>query len=313
MDPRRLLTFRAVAHHKSFSRAAEQLSLTQPSVSHQIALLETEVGIRLIDRGRGELRLTAAGAVLLEHADEVAWRLELADKQIAALSSKHREHLRLGAFPTALAGFVPAAVAALRDTDDDLRVLLSEVTPATLRPRFLRGDFDVALSYQDASTERHEIRGAQRIDLLEDAFLVGLPNEHPLAGEPGPISLKQLADDNWIFASADGFLVQACREVGFDPHIVATTTEPLATRGLIARGLGVGWVPRLLADDYTGITIRPVKERIRHREIYALLPPGERHPRAQQLIDALVQAAADFAPGRRLRKRERGPAVGSAC
>src|SRR3954451_1605371 len=107
MDPRRLLTFRAVAHHKSFSRAAEQLSLTQPSVSHQIALLETEVGIRLIDRGRGELRLTAAGAVLLEHADEVAWRLELADKQIAELSSKHREHLRLGAFPTALAGFVP--------------------------------------------------------------------------------------------------------------------------------------------------------------------------------------------------------------
>src|SRR4051812_33654914 len=114
MDPRRMLTFRAVAHARSFSRAAEALSLTQPSVSHQIALLETEVGLRLLERGRGGLRLTEAGAVLLEHADEVAWRLELADTQLARLSAEHRGHVRLGAFPTALAGFVPAAVARLR-------------------------------------------------------------------------------------------------------------------------------------------------------------------------------------------------------
>src|SRR3954468_18598997 len=114
MDPRRLMTFRAVAHARSFSRAAEGLSLTQPSVSHQIALLETEVGVRLLDRGRGGLRLTDAGAVLLEHADQVAGRLELADAQLATLAGQRREHVRLGAFPTALAGFVPAAVERLR-------------------------------------------------------------------------------------------------------------------------------------------------------------------------------------------------------
>ena len=72
MDSRRLLTFRTVAHERSFSRAAETLSLSQPSVSHQIALLETEIGVRLLDRGRGGLRLTRAGEVLLEHADHVA-------------------------------------------------------------------------------------------------------------------------------------------------------------------------------------------------------------------------------------------------
>lgn len=292
MDPRRLLTFRAVAHHKSFSRAAEHLARTQPSVSHQIALLETEVGIRLIDRGRGGLRLTPAGEVLLVHADEIAWRLELAERQIGKLSTEHRDHLRLGAFPTALAGFVPEAVARLRQTDSDLRVLLSEVTPDALQPRLLRGDFDVALSYQDATVARREIRGAQRIDLLQDSFVVGLPPAHPLADARGPLSLKQLADDNWIFASTEGFLVQACREVGFDPRIVATTAEPLATRGLIARGLGVGLVPSFLADEYTGVVIRQVKEPIRHRDVYALLPPGRRHPRAQQLIDALLEAAA---------------------
>src|SRR3954453_16460493 len=99
MDPRRLMTFRAVAHARSFSRAAEGLSLSQPSVSHQVALLETEIGVRLFERGRGGLRLTPAGEVLLDHADHVAWRLELADTQIGALAGQHRESVRLGAFP----------------------------------------------------------------------------------------------------------------------------------------------------------------------------------------------------------------------
>ncbi|MEA2300307.1 MAG: hypothetical protein QOE44_842 [Solirubrobacteraceae bacterium] len=292
------MTFRAVAHARSFSRAAEGLSLTQPSVSHQIALLETEIGVRLLERGRGGLRLTRAGEVLLEHADHVAWRLELAATQIAALATQRRENLRLGAFPTALAGFVPSAITRLRLARRDLRVLLSEVTPSTLEPALLSGELDIAISYQDATAERHEFDGAERIDLMQDTFLIGLPPEHRLARTDAPVSLTQLAGDNWIFASTEGFLVQACREVGFDPHILATTSEPLATRGLIARGLGVGWVPRLLVDEYSGIAIRPVKEAIRRRDIYALLPPGDRHPRAREMVDALIETATGFDGGR---------------
>jgi DNA-binding transcriptional LysR family regulator len=294
MDPRRLLTFRAVAHARSFSRAAEALSLTQPSVSHQVALLETEIGVRLLDRGRGGLRLTDAGAVLLEHADEVAWRLDLADTQLATLAGQRREHVRLGAFPTALAGFIPAAVGRLRLAQPDARLRLGEVTPSTLDERFLSGEFDVAVSYQDATAERRELPGAERIDLMQDTFLVGMAPEHRLAGGTGAISLTDLAEDEWIVASTDGFLVQACRDAGFEPNIVATTSEPLATRGLILRGLGVGWVPSLLINDYIGVAIRPVRETIRRRDIYALLPPGDRHPRARQVVDALVETASEF-------------------
>src|SRR3954469_24300968 len=250
MDPRRLLTFRAVAHARSFSRAADKMSLTQPSVSNQITLLETEIGVRLLERGRGGLRLTDAGAVLLEHADDIAWRLELAGGQLASLAGERREHVRLGAFPTALAGFVPSAVARLRVAHDDLRVRLGEVTPSTLEARFLSGEFDVAISYQDATAERRDLRGAERIDLMQDTFLVGLPPDHRLAAATGPLSLAELAEDDWIFASTDGFLIQACRDVGFEPRVVATTSEPLAMRGLILRGLGVGWVPSLLINDY---------------------------------------------------------------
>src|ERR1700749_712134 len=165
MDPRRLLTFRTVAHERSFSRAAETLSLSQPSVSHQIALLETETGVRLLDRGRGGLRLTRAGEVLLEHADYVAWRLQLADSQIGDLAGQHREQVRPGAFPTALASFVPSAIARLRSAYGDVQVQLSEITAADLEPRLLAGAFDVAVGYQDVAAERREITGAERIDL----------------------------------------------------------------------------------------------------------------------------------------------------
>src|ERR671926_466206 len=123
MDPRRLLTFRTVAHERSFSRAAERLSRSQPSVSSQIALLETEVGVRLFERGRRGLRLTRAGETLLEHADHVAWRLELADTQLAALAGGRRARVRVGCFPPAMAGLVPAAILRLRDDHGDVRVL----------------------------------------------------------------------------------------------------------------------------------------------------------------------------------------------
>src|SRR3954451_8655191 len=295
MDPRRLMVFRAVAHAQSFSRAAELMSLTQPSVSHQIGLLETEIGIRLLERGRGGLRLTDAGAVLLEHADHVAWRLELADTQLASLAGRRRESIRAGPFPTALAGFVPSAVARLRLAHPDLRIRLDEVTPSTLEARFLGGEFDVAISYQDATTERRELGGAERIDVMQDTFLIGLPPQHRLAGAAAPVSLTQLAEDGWIVPSTDGFLVQACRDAGFDPHIVATTSDPLATRGLIARGIGIGWVPSLLVGDYSGMAIRPVKEQIRRRDIYALLPPGDRHPHAREVVDTFFETATDFA------------------
>jgi DNA-binding transcriptional LysR family regulator len=294
MDPRRLLTFRAVAHERSFSRAAEQLSLSQPSVSHQIALLETEAGTRLLERGRGGLRLTPAGTVLLEHADHLAWRLELADHQISELAGERREQARIGSFPTAMAGFVPTAIRRLREARPDLRVLLSEVTADTLEPRLLSGEFDVALAYQDAAIERREIHDARRIDLLRETFLLGLPPNHRLAQAARPIRLSELADDDWVVPSTRGFLIESCRQAGFEPNIVAISQDPVATRGIIARGLAVGWVPGLLADDYTGVAIQPIDGPNSTRDIYALLPPGDTHPLAAHIITALSETAKDF-------------------
>jgi len=123
MDPRRLLTFREVANQGSFSRAGEALALTQPAVSQQVASLERQLGVKLLERGPGGPTPTAAGALLLAHADAVADRLAQADEQIAELADAERETLRVGAFPSALATLVPSAVAALRAQEPDAEVL----------------------------------------------------------------------------------------------------------------------------------------------------------------------------------------------
>lgn len=296
MDPRRLLTFRAVAHERSFSRAAEKLSLSQPSVSHQIALLETEIGSRLLNRGRGGLRLTPAGEVLLGHADRIAWGLELADRQVADVARERRETLRLGSFPTAMAAFVPMAIERLRTTDPDLRVLLGEVVSSAVEARLLRGDFDIVLGYQDSGIARREIEGAERIDLLRDTFLIGLPTDHRLARETGPIALAELSEEDWILASTEGFLAESLRDAGFEPRVVAITQDPVANHGLIARGLGVGIVPGLLAGDLAGIAVRPAAGGLRTRDVFALVPPGERHPLVAKAITALEQTALSSSP-----------------
>src|SRR3954465_10597029 len=109
MDPRRVMTFRAVAREGSFSRAARELALSQPSVCNQVAALEREVGVRLLAREPGGLKLTPEGAILLEHADAIAERFELARAQLADAARDYRATLRIGAFPTALAGLIPAA------------------------------------------------------------------------------------------------------------------------------------------------------------------------------------------------------------
>src|SRR5919202_500499 len=171
MDPRRLLTFHAVAHRRSFSRAARDLALSQPSVSNQVAALERQLGVRLLEREPGGLRLTRESEILLEHADAIAERLALAREQLAAAARAHRVRLRIGAFPTALAALVPAAVARVREEFPDTRVTVDEGTE-DLPTRVRSGELHLAVGFQDSTEPRREPPGVERRDLFREQFRV---------------------------------------------------------------------------------------------------------------------------------------------
>ncbi|HET8977901.1 MAG TPA: LysR family transcriptional regulator [Solirubrobacteraceae bacterium] len=305
MDPRRVLTFRAVARHRSFSRAARELALSQPSVSNQVAALEREVGARLLERRPGGLRLTPEGEILLEHADAIAERFRLADAQLAAAAERQRTRLRLGALPSALAELVPAAIARLRHSHPDTTVTFDEGTSEQLANRLAAGELDLAIAYRDTTWPRPEPPGVQRHHLLHERFMVALPPGHRLAAEP-EVSLGDLRDEDWTAALTDGVIVRACRAAGFEPNLVSITHDQLAIRGLVIRGLAVTLVAELLALPFRDLALRPIAGMTVERDVYALLPPGARHPLVAPTLEALDAIAGELLGG--LSRRDRAPA-----
>ena len=292
MEPRRVLTFRAVARERSFSRAADTLALSQPSVSNQVALLEREIGARLLERAPGGLRLTREGEILLEHADAIAERLALATAQLAAIAQGERARLRIGAFPTALAGFVPAAIARVRSTNPDTKIAVDEGT-SDLPARVRSGELHLAIAFQDTARPRQEPAGLERRDLFRERFTVALAPGHPLADRP-EVRLADLSEDDWTVATPNGLIVSACRAAGFEPNLVSITHDQLAIRALIARGLAVTLAPQLLADAFKDLALRPIAGPAPARDVYALLPPGGRHPLLAPLLAAFESAAAEL-------------------
>src|ERR671932_961530 len=290
MDPRRLLTYRAVARERSFALAARALALSQPSVSNQVAALEREVGVRLLDREPGGLRLTQEGAILLEHADAIAERLALADTQLAAAAAGYRARLRVGAFPTALASMIPAAIDRVRVDHPEIEVAVEE-GGADLAARVRSGELHLAVAFQDSAVAREEPAGLERRELMRERFMVALAPDHRLAGNE-EVALADLRDDGWTAAVPDGLIVTACRAAGFEPNLVSLTRDQLAIRALVGRGLAVTLAPQLLADAFADLALRPIAGRGPTRDVYVLLPPGGRHPLVAPTIAALEAIAA---------------------
>src|SRR3982751_4904046 len=108
LDVNRLRVLVAVARHGTVTAAAEALHYAQPSVSHHLARLEAETGSRLFQRAGRGIRLTAAGRVLAERAEEILGRLAAAEAELAAHTGLRGGRVRLAAFPSALGTFVPA-------------------------------------------------------------------------------------------------------------------------------------------------------------------------------------------------------------
>jgi DNA-binding transcriptional LysR family regulator len=281
LDPRRLLTFHAVAQAGSFSAAARELSLTQPAVSQQVAALERELGARLLHRGPGGLTLTEAGAVALEHAQAVAERLALADVQLAELGDD-RGPLRVGGFPSALATLVPAAIASVVPQ----RVEAVEGTSEELAAGVGDGSLHLAVLFQDAAAPAREHPGLRRHELLDEPFVVTVGPGHRLAQERA-VHLRELADEPWVAPSTGGIVRNACVAAGFEPDIAFVARDVLAIRAIVAADLAVSLTPRLIAGQLYGAHALELRDEPPRRAVYALTPRAGTRAAAREFLDAL--------------------------
>jgi len=277
--------------------AAQALSYTQPAVSHHIARLEREVGTPLVVRhGRG-VRLTEAGRILVEHVEAVLARLADAEEQIAAIAGLRAGRVRTAVFPTAAAGLLPDALAALRERAPQVTVSLLEAEPPEAVAALKAGEVDVAVVFSYAETPPET--GWREVPLLEDPVLAAVPAGHRLAGA-GRVRLAELADEAWAAGCerCRGHLTRACLRAGFEPRIAFATDDHVAVQRLVGRGLAVTALPRLAFTVHTDPQVAVLEAaELGSRRVSALVAAGGRPPAVAALLDELVAAAQRVPPG----------------
>src|SRR5919106_468140 len=268
MDDLRLLkVLREVALRGSFSAAAESLSYSQPAVSQQIARLEAQTGVKLIERQPKGIKLTAAGEALVRHTEQILAQLAHAQAELTEIASDARGRLRLASFATAAGTIVPRAVSEFRHLRPGVRVDLALMDPPQSIPALRRGEFDLVITEEGG--------------FEADPDLGGLGVERLLVGLRGTC-----ADSNIV--------LRACRDAGFEPRVAYTSDDYFAIQGLVASGMGVALVPGLaLASTRDDVAVRPLRGRPPYRRIGAVFQPDPVGPVAV-MIDCLRDAAEEY-------------------
>jgi DNA-binding transcriptional LysR family regulator len=295
LNSTRLNVFREVVDHGSFSEAADALSYSQSAVSQAIATLEGELGVALIERRRGGVRPTAAGAALAGHVGGILARIESAESEIAAIAAGHGGHLRTASFPTAGATLMPQAIAAFRASHPGVEVTLAEGEPEQIAPRLRAGEFDLVLLFEFEGVGERLGAGMRRFELFDDPLHLALAADHPLADRER-LELADLANESWIQTSADspcaGHVVRSCNAAGFEPSVSFESDDYQTVQGLVGAGVGVAMIPELaLSTVRDDIRVRALHPASPVRKVFAATPrAAAATPAVATMLDVLRKA-----------------------
>jgi DNA-binding transcriptional LysR family regulator len=294
----RLKILKEVAYRGSFSAAATALSYTQSAVSQQIAALEAETGMTLLERHPRGVSLTAAGQTLVGHTEGILARLDAAEASMSAIAGLRGGRLRVASFPTAGATLMPLAIATFRASYPAVELTLVEGEPEQIVPRLRAGELDLALLFEFPGEELAE-QETVRTELLEDPMYLALPREHPLAGKDR-LRLEDLADEAWVQTARSSpcarHVVRICHAAGFEPQVSFESDDYQTVQGLVAAGVGVALIPELaLSIVREQIAVRALSPSPPVRQVIAAVPAGARLvPAAPAMLGVLVAAAREY-------------------
>lgn len=308
IELRHLAALQAIAAEGSFRRAAERLGYTQSAVSQQIAVLERIVGERLIFRPGGPrpVSLTAAGGLLLHHADDVLARMRAAEADVAAVASGQAGTLRVGTYQSAGRCILPPLLREFAGEWPRVSVRLTEhhVDDALL-VQVEQGELDLAFAAYPIASGPFESVG-----LMHDPYVLLAAADSEIAVH-GPATLAELQGRPLIgFRTCKSVFVveQWLRDRGINPNIVFRSDDNGTVQGLVASGMGLAFVPRLSVDaaDPT-IAVVDIDADIPPRHI-ALVWHRDRY--LSPVMRAFIETAARIC--REYEERQREPSIGAA-
>jgi len=297
LDVRRIRLFREVAERGSIAAAAQALSFTPSAVSQQIATLERETGVPLLERGPRSVRLTEAGRALVRHADAILAHLEAAEADLHAIAGVRGGLVRLASFPTAYASVIPQAIVEFRRRHPGVDLRPTEADPLAALSRVRSGEIDVALVYEYDYVPLPEDDALELVHLFDDPIRVLLPRSHA-AARRASVPLADLADETWITStdrsSCHHFVGRACRAAGFEPRIGFESDDHGVWQGLVAAGVGVALAPELAIPSlHDGVAARATAPRPLKRRVLAAHRVGARSAAIAAMLEVLADAVPD--------------------
>jgi DNA-binding transcriptional LysR family regulator len=282
LDVRRIRVLSEVVSGGSFSAAADALHLSQSAVSQQVAALERETGMQLLDRTSDGPRLTPAGEALMEHGNAVIARLDEAERELAEIAGLEGGRLRVISFPTASATIMTLALAEFRRAYPQVELEFAEDEPENSFPALRRGDFDLAVVFDYKNFPLDFGRDAEAELIYEEPIRVALPSGHPLAASDA-VRVKDLADEDWLCGALPSScrfqVIELCKSAGFEPRISFQSEDYEVIKGFVAAGL-----------------VTPV------RRVWAVSRPAEsRPPAAEKMLGVLRGVCESYREERGLR------------
>jgi DNA-binding transcriptional LysR family regulator len=275
-DVRLLRSFAVLADTLHFGRAAERLHVSQPTLSQQIARLERQLGVALLERSSRHVSLSAAGADVLEHARAAVAAAEAVDAIAREHAGGRRGSLRLGFSP----GVHYLAQRVLAALDPGVRVSARQDNTGVLADLVARGELELALGF---CPEPHA--GVIVEPVADDPAFVAVHEDHPLAGGSS-VALADLARQTFALvdaASGAGYnaaVLERCRAAGFEPRTAADPHGPLAWETAVRSRGCVGLTTRS-ASAGTVRGVRLVRVRPPVTFPIALLRSGPLSPAAR--------------------------------
>ncbi|MBF9235534.1 LysR family transcriptional regulator [Microvirga sp. BT350] len=243
-----LRLFAAVAAHRSFSRAAEMLNISQPAVSKGIREFEAQLGSPLFERRSGDVKLSEAGNVLIEHA-RVLFAIErVAEEALDSLHGLQRGTLRIGASKTVATYFLPPVLGAFFKAYPKIELRLTSANTANVVSLLVKRELDVALVEGPV-----EMEGIVVTPWRNDELILIAAAKHPLATKRGPHSLQALAGETIVLreegSGTRDVAWEALETAGFRPSMLLEVSDNEALTRVVAAGLGIGIVSSVVAAD----------------------------------------------------------------
>ena len=245
MNLNHLSYFRVLAKLEHYTQAAEELSITQPSLSHAMSALEKDLGTYLFEKQGRNIKLTKYGKIYYEYVDKALSELERGEKKLKELTNVSTGTIELGYIYTLGPNFVPKLIKNFTNADENKNI------------KFLFGQGTTQSLIKDLKEEKYDMVFCSLVDdepdiefipIANEELVVIVSNEHPLA-KNGFIDLSEVGNYPFIgFSEKSGIrslISDLFKEVDINPNIICEVEEDYAVAGLVEINYGLAVVPKI--------------------------------------------------------------------